>query len=101
MELTEITLKMIVDSGILKPETTIYSSTKQPVSGKINNDGSITVSFNKKYKSLSGAAKSITGSNINGWRFWQVRVNDEFKELTFFREEYKKQFDRTGLSIKE
>jgi hypothetical protein len=101
MELTEITLKMIVESGLLKPETTIYSSTKPPVSGKINNDGSITISFNRKFTSLSGAAKAITDSSVNGWRFWRVRIGDEYKELTFFREEYKKLFDKTDLSINE
>lgn len=64
MELTEITLKMIVQSGLLKTETTIYSSTKPPVTGKINNDGSITISFNRKYTSLSGAANAIADSRF-------------------------------------
>ena len=24
------------------------------------------------YRSLSAAAKAITGSNVNGWRFWSI-----------------------------
>lgn len=98
MELTEITLKMIVQAGLLQPETNIYSSTKPPVSAKINSDGSITVSFNRTFPSPSGAAKAITNSSINGWKFWRVLVNNEHKELSFFREEYKKKFDNVSPS---
>ena len=26
----------------------------------------------KRYRSLSAAARAITGNSVNGWRFWQV-----------------------------
>jgi len=25
-----------------------------------------------RYRSLSAAAKAITGNSVNGWRFWQI-----------------------------
>lgn len=96
MELTEITLKMIVQAGLMEPETIIYSSTKPPVAAKVNSDGSITVPLNRTYPSPSGAAKAITNSSINGWKFWTVLVNNEYKLLSFFREEYKRHIDNVG-----
>ena len=38
IEITNITLKMIVDSGLIKPDTTIYSLSLPQVTGKINSE---------------------------------------------------------------
>lgn len=42
----------------------------------------------KKYKSPSGAAMAITGSPVNGWRFWQVKKpeDSEWRLLDQIRE---------------
>lgn len=37
-------------------------------------DGGALVLEGKRYDSPSSAAVSITGSNINGWRFWEARL---------------------------
>jgi hypothetical protein len=40
--------------------------------GKVNNEGSIMVD-GKPFAGASPAAKYITGSNVNGWKFWECR----------------------------
>ena len=86
---------MLVEAGLLRPETTVYSPTKPPASGKINNDGSITISSGRTFYSPSGAAKAIAKSSVNGWRFWRIKEGDQYKELTVFREDYKRHFDNS------
>lgn len=39
----------------------------------VEQDGALRVRLGQDtYRSLSGAARAITGSAINGWRFWNV-----------------------------
>jgi hypothetical protein len=97
MELTEITLRMVMDSGLLTPGTLIYSSTDPVQTAVVNSDGTIKISGEKVFYSPSGAAKSITDSSINGWRFWKVLLDDVYVELSFFREQYRSRIagDRT------
>ena len=38
------------------------------------NSGGVAVDVNGvSYRSLSGAAKAITGHAVNGWRFWGLK----------------------------
>jgi hypothetical protein len=92
IEITNITLKMIVDSGLIKPNTTIYSLSQPQVTGKINSDGSITLIIdnqNKVFISPSGAAREVVKLSVNGWTFWKIFIDNEYKELSVLREKYK------------
>ena len=91
IEYTNITLKMILDSGLVEPSTCIYSSSQPEVKGKINCDGSITLpldSQDKVFHSPSGAARAVVKLSVNGWTFWKLLINNEYKELSFLRELY-------------
>jgi hypothetical protein len=49
----------------------------QEVSARIvaDEEGSGTLaveSQGSRYRSLSAAARAITGNSVNGWRFWQI-----------------------------
>jgi len=92
IEITNITLKMVVDSGLIKPDTTIYSQSHPQVIGKINSDGSITLIMdnqNKVFISPSGAARRVVKLSVNGWTFWKIFIDNEYKELSVLREKYK------------
>lgn len=91
IEYTNITLKMILDSGLIEPDTLIYSSSQPEVKGKINGDGSITLLLDREDKvflSPSGAARAVVKLSVNGWIFWKLLINNEYKELSFLRELY-------------
>ena len=91
IEYTNITLKMILDSGIIEPGTFIYSSSQPEVTGTINSDGSITILLKRQEKvfySPSGAARAVVKLSVNGWTFWRLLINNEYKELSFLRELY-------------
>ena len=91
IEYTNITLKMILDSGLIEPDTLIYSSSQPEVKGKINSDGSITLLLDRQDKvfhSPSGAARAVVKLSVNGWTFWRFLINNEYKELSFLRELY-------------
>lgn len=55
------------------PEGTLFRSTYKGklYSGKVES-GELRIN-GKKFDSLSGAAVSITGSPVNGWRFWECK----------------------------
>jgi len=91
IEYTNITLKMILDSGLIEPGTNIYLSSHPEVKGKINSDGSITLPLDRQDKvfhSPSGAARAVVKLSVNGWTFWKLLINNEYKELSFLREQY-------------
>ena len=90
--ITNITLKMIIDSGLIKPDTTIYSLSQPQVIGNINSDGSITLvvdNQNKVFISPSGAAREVVKLSVNGWIFWKIFIDNDYKELSILREKYK------------
>lgn len=92
IEITNITLKMIVNSGLIKPDTTIYSLSQPQVMGKINTDGSITLVINNQNKTFispSGAAREVVKLSVNGWTFWKIFIDNEYKELSILREKFK------------
>lgn len=91
IEYTNITLKMILDSGLIEPGTCIYSSSQPQVKGKINSDGSITLLLDKEdkvFQSPSGAARAVVKLSVNGWIFWKLLINNEYKELSVLRKLY-------------
>ena len=96
-ELPDITLKMIIDSGLIKPGTRIYASTDPKIFGTINQDGSISLLLDNKLKNFpfpSGAARSIVHLSVNGWIFWKIKDSEEYKDLSFYKKEYLRKFNK-------
>lgn len=99
-EIPGITLKMIIESGIIKPDTTVYASVNHQITGVINPDGSITLNHNREPKTFpfpSGAARSIVKTSTNGWLFWKILDDGEFRNLSYFKNEYQKIQDKVHL----
>ncbi|TBO42253.1 restriction system modified-DNA reader domain-containing protein [Pedobacter kyonggii] len=89
IELTEVTLKMILDAGILKPGTRLFASTHPNVNALLTGDGKINIDFDGQIRTfdfLSGAARSLTNLSLNGWKFWSVEIDNEWKEVSYLRE---------------
>ena len=96
-EIPGITLKMIIDSGIIKPDTKVYATTNHQITGNINRDGSITLTFDHQLKTFpfpSGAARAIVKTSTNGWLFWKILDAGHYKELSYFKNEYLKNLDQ-------
>jgi hypothetical protein len=90
-ELTEITLKMLLDEGIIEKGTVLYSDTIPTKMAKINSDGFIDLNIDgsqKIYPFPSGAARAVVNLSINGWKFWKIKINDELKEISELRQIY-------------
>lgn len=93
--LTEITIKILLESGLVEPGTIIYSDTKPVKTAKINSDGLISIDIDgnrKLYPYPSGAARAIVNLSVNGWTFWKIKINGELKEISYLRTIYKMQF---------
>lgn len=96
-EVPDITLKMIIDSGLIKPNTKVFASSNPEISGIINRDGSISLFVDnqqKNYPFPSGAARSIVSISVNGWIFWKIMDSGQLKELSYFKKEYIKKFTK-------
>lgn len=94
-EVPDITLKMIIDSGLIKPDTKVFASSNPEISGKINQDGSISLFIDNQQKNFpfpSGAARSIVKISVNGWIFWKIMDSGQLKDLSHFKKEYLKRF---------
>lgn len=90
-ETTAITLKMILESGILKPNSELFVLSNSEVEGILNADGSITVYLNglkKVFPYPSGAARYVEKKSINGWLYWYVNTEGEKQSLSFYRDKY-------------
>lgn len=99
-EIPGITLKMIIDSGIIQADTMVYASINHQITGIINSDGSITLNHLHEPKTFafpSGAARSIVKTSTNGWLFWKILDDGEFKNLSHFKSEYQKIQDKVQL----
>jgi len=91
-DLTEITLKMLLDAGIIEKGTVLYSDTNPTKTAKINSEGCIEVNIDGSTKIFpfpSGAARAIVNLSVNGWKFWKVKIKNEFKEISELRQLYK------------
>lgn len=94
-EVPDITLKMIIDSGLIKPDTKVFASSNPEISGKINQDGSISLLIENQQKNFpfpSGAARSIVKISVNGWIFWKIMDSGQLKDLSYFKKEYIRKF---------
>lgn len=87
---TNITLKMLIDSGIILPGTELFCA-NPAVKGILVQNGSIKVYINGKekvFEYLSGAARHIEKRSINGWVYWQTMTQDGRVALSIFRDKY-------------
>ena len=90
--LTEITLKMLLDEGIIENGTILYSDTIPTKAGKINAVGYIELDIDGHHKIFpfpSGAARALVNLSVNGWKFWKININNELKEISELRQLYK------------
>jgi len=93
VEMTSITLKMLIDAGVLIPGQVIHPiKGSRQVEGVLNEDGTISLNIDtrgKRFNSPSGAAKAVENSSINGWIYWGVKEQGNMVELSVFRQKLK------------
>jgi len=93
-EIPDVTLKMIIDSKIIKIGTKVYASSDNNIVGTINKEGAIILDIENEKRIFpypSGAARAITKTSVNGWKFWKTLENGQFKELSNYKEKYKRE----------
>lgn len=91
-EIPDVTLKMIINAGIIEIGTKVYSSPNNDISGTIDKDGAITFEINNKIKTFpfpSGAARAITKTSVNGWIYWRILNDGIYYELSDYKRKYK------------
>jgi len=91
-EIPDITLKMIINAGIIRIGTKVYSSPNNEVIGTLDKEGAITFEIDNKMKTFpfpSGAGRAITKTSINGWKYWRILENGIYNELSYYKEKYK------------
>jgi hypothetical protein len=77
--LTEITLKMLFEDGIVKNGTVLYSSSNPIKTAMINSEGCIQLNINGSQKIFpypSGAARALVNLSVNGWIFWKIKISN-------------------------
>jgi hypothetical protein len=84
-EKTDIELKNLIEEGFIKPNTKVYASSNEKIEGLLNKDGAIILKIDgveKIFPFPSGAARAIVKLSVNGWKFWRIRENERFVELS-------------------
>lgn len=87
-----VTLKMIIDSGIMIKGTTVHAYPAFNQTVILDKEGAITLNIDgtvKTYPFPSGAARALTVTSVNGWKFWKIHENGDYNELAHYREIYK------------
>ncbi|MHA7832139.1 MAG: restriction system modified-DNA reader domain-containing protein [Flagellimonas sp.] len=91
-EIPDITLKMIINAGIIKVGTKVYSSPNNEIIGTLDKEGAITLEIDNEMKTFpfpSGAGRAITKISVNGWKYWRILDNGTYNELSYYKEIYK------------
>ena len=91
LELSNITLKMLIDNAIIHSGEVIVCMKNRGISGKILDDGLISLEMENStvtYLSLSGAAKAVENISINGWTYWGIIKNEEIQDLATYRKRF-------------
>lgn len=92
IETPDITLKMIINAGIINIGTKVYAKPNNEIVGTLDREGAITFEIDNEIKTFpfpSGAGRAITKSSINGWKFWRILENGIYNELSYYKEKYK------------
>jgi hypothetical protein len=90
-EKPDIELKNLIDEGLIKPNTKVYASSDEKIEGLINKKGAIILTIDGKEKIFpfpSGAARAIVNLSVNGWKFWRIKENERFVELSEIKKRY-------------
>lgn len=90
-EIPDITLKMIIEAGIIEPGTNVYANSKDEVIGTLDINGSITVILGDEKKIFpypSGAARAFTKTSVNGWKFWRILENGKYFNLSYYKKKF-------------
>lgn len=93
-ELPDITLKMLIEYGAIKCGEKVYADSDNKIIGTLDKEGAITVNIDGETKTFpfpSGAARAIMKTSINGWIFWRILEDGQYRELRYFKEKYKKE----------
>lgn len=91
-ELPDITLKMLVQAGTIKSGSNVFAECDNTIVGVVDDEGAITLIIENESKTFSypsGAARAITKTSVNGWKFWRVFENNLYNELRYYKELYK------------
>lgn len=92
-ELPDITLKMLIEARVIKTGTKVYAESNNSIVGKLDKEGAITLIIDNVEKTFpypSGAARAIAKTSVNGWKFWRILENEQYIELSYYKELYKK-----------
>jgi len=90
-EKPDIELKNLIDEGYIKPNTKVYASSNEKIEGLLNKDGAIILKIEGEEKIFpfpSGAARAIVNRSVNGWKFWKIKENDDYVELSVLKKRY-------------
>lgn len=91
-EVPDITLKMIIERGIIQVGTKVYSSPDYKTVGTLDKEGAITFKINNKIKTFpypSGAARALTKTSVNGWIYWSILEKGKYYDLSYYKEKYR------------
>ena len=90
-EKPDIELKTLIDEGFIKPNTIVYATSNQKIEGLLNKDGAIILKIDESERIFpfpSGAARAIVNTSVNGWKFWKIKEDDNFIELSEVKKRY-------------
>jgi hypothetical protein len=83
-----VNVATLVTAGLLAPGTVLRptQSSLAHRTAEVSRDGMILID-NTSFKTPSGAARAVTGSNTNGWQFWATDAQPQ-KTLAEVRSDY-------------
>jgi len=90
-EKPDIELKKLIEEGFIKPNSKVYAASDLNIVGILNKDGAIILKIEGSEKIFpfpSGAARAIVNLSINGWKFWKIKEDDNFIELSEIKKRY-------------
>lgn len=90
-ESPDIDLKKLIEDGYIQPNINVYASSDLNIIGLLNENGAIILRINGQERVFpypSGAARAIVKLSVNGWKFWKIKENDKFLELSEIKKRY-------------
>lgn len=90
-ETPDITLKDLIEKGYIKEDVIVYASSNVHIEGRLTFEGAIILKINGEEQLFpfpSGAARAVVNLNVNGWKFWKIKENDKYIELSEIKKKY-------------
>ena len=88
----DVTLKMIISVGLIESGTKVYSKHNPSIEGILDENGAISFRIGDEFKRFpypSGAARYISKTSVNGWKYWRILEDGIYNELSVYKERYK------------